>query len=189
MEWMLGPVSVERTDEALAQAAREGCRDSYAVLAHRYRALAYAYAVARLRSREDAEDLIQDAFVAAYRRLDQFRGRGCWGAWLMRIVRNLCTDAERRRRSRASEPMDEEWLDDAPGPDAQVLDSDTKVRVIRAVRQLPEQFRVPLVLHYWARLTYREVALALGLRESTAIGRVAVALRRLRRELAREEKP
>lgn len=175
----------EETDEALAAAARAGDATAFSLLVGRYRDLAYAYALARLRSREEAEDAVQDAFLLAYRRIGQFRATGAWGAWMMRIVRNACHDRDRRRRKH--EPIAEAWLDHAPTPEALALDESYRATLVRAVLALPESCRVPVVMHYWSRLTYRAIALALDLRESTVVGRVATGLRRLRREWAREE--
>jgi RNA polymerase sigma-70 factor (ECF subfamily) len=186
LEYTLAAMPLEASDEAMATLARGGDAEAYAALVGRYRDVAYAYALTRLRSRDDAEDVAQEAFIRAYGSLGQYRGGGSWGAWLMRIVRNLCTDAERRRRVRRAEPIPEEWLDARPGPEGATLAQDERARLLAAVEGLPEQFRLPLVLHYWARLTYRQVALALGIRESTAIGRVAVALRRLRKTFKQE---
>src|SRR5438045_3706318 len=80
------------TDEMLAAAAREGDQEAYSLLVARYRDVALAYACARLRHREEAEDAVQEAFVRAYMALGRFRVSECWGAWMMRILRNLCTD-------------------------------------------------------------------------------------------------
>jgi RNA polymerase sigma-70 factor, ECF subfamily len=188
MEAALASMSLEGSDEALALSARAGDRSAYAALVDRHREVVFSYACARLRNRDDAEDLTQEAFLRAYRSLEQYGGRGCWAAWLMRIVRNACTDADRKRRVRATEPVDDDWLDDAPTPELQALEEDGRRQLVRAVNSLPEQYRVPLVMHYWSRLTYRQIGLALGLRESTVVGRVAVALRRLRRKLPKEDR-
>src|SRR5687768_9580047 len=96
----------EGTDEALAAAAQRGDHAAYALLVARHREIAFAFSLARLRSREDAEDVVQEAFVHAYRSLRQYRHAGSWRAWLMRIVRNTCHDVARRKRTRPTESLD-----------------------------------------------------------------------------------
>src|SRR5262249_20233862 len=138
-----GPAQV--TDEALVAAARAGDCAAYSALVERYRDLAYAYAFARLRDRDEAEDVAQEAFVRAYVALDRFRMTGCWSAWLMRIVRNLCTDVLRKRRGRIGEPVEEDWLDDSPTPEMLALAGERRRELRRAVAELPEKYRLPLL--------------------------------------------
>jgi RNA polymerase sigma-70 factor (ECF subfamily) len=145
--------------------------------------VAYAYAYARLRDRDEAEDVAQEAFVRAYLALARFRASGCWSAWVMRILRNLCTDTLRRRRGRCAEPMDGDWLDDRPSPEMLAVAGESRRELRAAVAELPEKYRVPVMMHYGSGRTYREIALALGLPESTIVGRMAGALRRLRRRM------
>ena len=104
-------ISICVSDEMLASAAAGGNRQAFDALVDRYRDLAFAYAFARLNSREEAEDVVQEAFVRALVALNRFRADGSWGAWLMRIVRNRCHDCLRRRRVRVSIALDDTWLD------------------------------------------------------------------------------
>jgi RNA polymerase sigma-70 factor, ECF subfamily len=175
--------AVEITDEALVAAALDGDGEAYAALVERYRDVAFAYALARLRHRDEAEDAAQEAFVRAYQSLGGFRASGCWAAWVMRILRNLCTDIQRRDRGRVVEPLCGEWLDDSPTPEAIALDGERRRLLQQAVTDLPEKYRVPVLMHYGAGRTYREIALALGIPESTVVGRLAGALRKLRRRM------
>ncbi len=170
-------------DETLVAAARGGQREAYTILVERYRDVAFAYAFARLRSREEAEDLVQDTFVRAYSALDRFRLEGCWGAWVMRILRNLCHDALRRRRDRPVEPIPDEWLDAAPTPETTTIAGEWRQELRAAVEALPDKYRLVLLMHYGAGQKCREVALALELPESTVKGRLVSALRLLRRRL------
>ena len=178
----------ELTDEALAKAAQAGDTTAFATLAERYRVVAFAYANACLRNRDEAGDAVQEAFVRMYQSLARFRVSECWGAWMMRIVRNLCTDTLRRRR-RNRVPLDEvgELSAGGPSPEQFALASARTKELNRAIAALPDQYRIPLLMHYASGRTYREIALALGLPESTIGGRLAGALRRLRRRLQQEE--
>lgn len=170
-------------DETLVAAARSGDRTAYAVLVDRYRDIAFAYAYARFHNREEAEDIAQETFVRAYLALDQFRSNACWGAWVMRILRNLCHDRLRRQRVRQTEPLNVDWQDRAKTPEIQTLENEGRRELNCAIAELPDKYRVPLVMYYATRCTYRDIALALDLPESTVTGRLAGALRLLRRRL------
>jgi|SRR5579871_5699704 len=175
----------ETTDEALAAAAQTGDPAAFALLVARYREMAFAYAYARLRNREEAEDTAQEAFVRAFIALERFRTSECWGAWMMRILRNLCTDVL-RRRGRNCPLYDADGPDDMPSPEQFALAKERRQELKAAVAALPEKYRIPLLMHYASGRTYREVALALDLPESTIVGRMAGALRLLRRRLRQE---
>lgn len=177
----------QATDEALVAAARNGQREAYTILVERYRTVAYAYAFSRLRSCEEAEDVVQETFVRGYAALDRFRLGGCWGAWVMRILRNLCYDILRQRRDRPLEPIPEEWLDSAPTPEVTTLAGEQRQELRAAVDALPDKYRLVLLMHYGSGQKCREVALALGLPETTVKGRLVSALRLLRRRLNWEE--
>jgi RNA polymerase sigma-70 factor (ECF subfamily) len=176
----------EDTDELLASAARTGDSDAFAILVERYRDTAYAYAYAHVRFRDEAEDVVQEAFVRAFVGLPRMQSPRCWPAWLMRIVRNLCHDALRQHRSRQSEPLDEAWADDGPTPEMSMLARERVHEIRKAIDGLPEKFRVPLLMHYVSRRNIREIALALDVPETTIVGRLSTALQRLRRRLLYE---
>jgi RNA polymerase sigma-70 factor, ECF subfamily len=174
------------TDEALAEAARTGDRDAFSSLVARYRGLTFSYAYARLHNREEAEDVAQETFVRAYLALDRFRSSACWGAWVMQITRNLCSDLQRKRRARPAAQLDVDWIDTNPTPDVVALSNERRQEVSAAVAALPENLRIPIHMHFAARRTHREIAVALGVPESTVVGRIAAGMRRLRRRLCAE---
>ena len=179
-------MSADRPDEQLVNAARAGDRAAFSALFARDRDLVYAYAYARLLNREDAEDAMQETFIRAYQSLGRLRGPGAWQAWLMQITRNLCRDTLRRKRVRRTEPIDPEWLDGAPSPETLLVTEERRRELNVAVAALPEQYRVPLLMRFAAGRTRREIAVALGVPESTIIGRMARAMRLLRRQLGEE---
>ena len=179
----VGPMTLDGPSGALVAAAQAGDRAAFAALVGRYRDTVYAYALARLRDREEAEDVAQETFVRAYLGLAGLRGTDAWEAWVMRIARNLCHDALRRQRVRRTEPIDVDWLDGSPSPEMQALAGERRRELSQAVADLPETLRVPVLMHYASGRTYREIAAALGLPQSTVVGRIARALLQLRRRL------
>jgi RNA polymerase sigma-70 factor (ECF subfamily) len=178
----------EDADGTLVRAARAGDREAFSLLVARYRGVVFAYAYARLRSREEAEDLAQDAFTRAYLSLATLRGVQAWQPWLMRILRNLCRDQERRRRVRRTDPLDDEWLAGGATPEAAALDGEQRRELAGAISGLPESLRVPLVMHFVSRCTYPEIAVALDLPVTTVVGRCSRAVRALRKHLTEFER-
>jgi RNA polymerase sigma-70 factor (ECF subfamily) len=178
----------EISDEALAKAAQSGDREAFAVLVARHRDVVFAYAFARLQTREEAEDVAQEAFVRAYQALPRYRPNHAWGAYLMRTLRNLCHDALRRRRVRKTVAPRAESPDLSLTPEHRLLTDWERDKLRNAVGGLPDLYRVPLLMRYGAGRTYKEIAAAVGVPESTVAGRLAGALKLLRRTMEGESR-
>lgn len=177
----------ESSDEALVAAACAGDREAYTVLVGRHRNLVYGYLYARLRNREEAEDLTQEVFVRAYMALETFRRNSAWMPWMMRIARNLCFDALRSRRGRSWEPLSDDWLDGSPTPESRTLAAERRRQLDEALNALPEKYRTVLMMHYASALKAQEIAVALDLPETTVKGRIESGLRLVRKRLQRED--
>jgi RNA polymerase sigma-70 factor (ECF subfamily) len=182
-----GDMPEEASDEALVRAARDGDRGAFSLLIARHRELVFAYVFARLRDREEAEDIAQETFVRAYRSLGGLRRPGTWQSWLLQIARNLAHDSLRRGRVRRSAPLDETWPAHNPSPESDLLSAECRRELAAAVEGLPELYRVPVLMRFGSGCSRREIAVALGVPESTVIGRLAGAMERLRRELGAVE--
>lgn len=150
----------------------------------------------RICGERDADDLVQDTFLNAFRALDQLKDTANPRPWLFAIAHRACL---RRRRRRAGEPKRLEAFDELlPQPEATVPDfasfgtgpygnrlrAETRELVERAIAMLPEAFRVPLLLADIAELRLGEIAAILGLREATVKTRVHRARLKLRAVLA-----
>jgi len=179
-------MSLEMPSERLVVAAHAGDRAAFSALVDRYRDTVFAYAFARLRDRDEAEDVAQETFVRAYLSLGRLRRPSAWEAWMMRIARNLCNDCLRLKRSRPTEPLDVGWLDGGPSPEMLAIAGERQRELSEAMAGLHEKYRIRLMMHYASRRTYREIAAALGVPPSTVVGRIAGALRLLRRRLGVE---
>jgi RNA polymerase sigma-70 factor (ECF subfamily) len=175
-------------DELLAVAAREGDRGAYTRLVDKYRDLVIAFAFSRLHDREEAEDVAQDCFVRAYANLSSYNPNRPWVAWLMTIARNACHDRLRRKRVRNHIELNENLESGTPGPERSVLEDMDKERLISDVMTLPDAQRMPLLMHYAGGCTYHEIATALDIPYSTVVGRLAGALRSLRRKMGADSR-
>lgn len=156
------------SDDDLAARASGGVPEALTVLVERYRGRVFAFSLAMLRDRDDAEDAVQETFVRAFAALDTYRGRGQFRAWLFRIAGNHCRDRlkahSRRNRSLEEPEMDRLLTDDGKGAERFVL----RAAVFDAVVSLPVTYRAPVVLHYMEGMSVAETAAALG-RSSTAV--------------------
>ena len=139
------------------------------------------------RDGQEAEEIVQEAFVRALRFFSGYRG-GDVKAWLLAIVRNTCHDRMRRERPGGlTTEFDEEvhGVDrDEPGPEAAMLIAENSQAVSRALEELPLEFREALVLREIEGLSYKEIAGVTGLPIGTVMSRLARARRRMQAQLA-----
>lgn len=159
-----------------------GDRSAFSQLVERYTGIVYNQAYRMLNNAQDAEDAVQEIFLKAYTRLESFDSSRRFVAWLLTIGSNHCIDRIRRQR--------QVWLtlDDVafwlPGPEAgperSALERERREIVQQALQQLPEHYRLIMVLRYWHDLAYSEIADLTGLTEST----VKTRLHRGRKMLA-----
>jgi RNA polymerase sigma-70 factor (ECF subfamily) len=178
-----------RSDElALVERCRQGDLLAFEEVYRAHAGRLYSVACRMLGNRADAEDLLQEIFLAAHRKLDTFRGESALGTWLYRLATNLCLDYLRSRTGRAIQVTDsledEPWLFDAASrglADRTV----TKMDLERAMAQLPEGCRAAFVLHDVEGLEHREVGEILGIAEGTSKSQVHKARLKLRSLLSR----
>jgi RNA polymerase sigma-70 factor (ECF subfamily) len=149
--------------------------------------VALATALRVVRDHAEAEDVVHDAFVAVWRKIDRFDAeRGSLRAWLMTVVRNRAIDRVRARRN----PMGVDEADElsllrtGPNPTWEDALSRTAASEVQAAMQtLPEEQRRAVELAYFEGYTYREVAELTGVPHGTATGRLRLALLKLRESL------
>jgi RNA polymerase sigma-70 factor (ECF subfamily) len=170
-------------DAALVERCRQGDLSAFEEIYAAHAGRLYSLACRMIGNRADAEDLLQDIFLAAHRKLDGFRGESALGTWLYRLAVNHCLDYLRSRAARTNQlttPLDEEFgLDDA-GSRRLAERTVTKMDLERALVRLPEGCRAAFVLHDVQGLEHREVADVLGIAEGTSKSQVHKARLRLR---------
>ena len=147
-----------------------------------------AYNLARWLSRSsvDAEDIVQDAMLRAYRAFDGFRG-GDAKPWLLAIVRNCCRNAHANTRRRGHQPLPDNDADaivtDGPDPEEHALRSGEKRKLNEAIALLPNEFREVLILREMEEMSYREIAESTGAPIGTVMSRLARARAMLKERL------
>ncbi|MBL8946631.1 MAG: sigma-70 family RNA polymerase sigma factor [Myxococcales bacterium] len=169
------------SDEELLTACRAGSPVAFGKLVDRYRQLVCAVTYARTGDVALSEDLAQDAFVAAWHRLETLRDAGRFRAWLCTIARNLSRNA---RRDRAREIVTADPPEVASEPETDALERQgEEATVWRALATMPEHYREPLVLFYREGRSAAEIAAALGLSVSATEQRLSRGRRRLRQHV------
>lgn len=166
--------------------ARAGDQDAYAVLVTRHSAAAHR-AAALFGAGADTADVVQDAFVKAYRSLDRFHDGAPFRPWLLRIVINETKNLVRGRTRRIALHRRSADMGDValvPDPADEAVATERRSLLLRALQQLREEERMVVVCRYLLELGERETADALGLPVGTVKSRGARALARLRAELA-----
>ncbi len=187
------PTAASQTpsDGEIVERAKQGDREAFGVLVHRYQGRAYRLALRVLRDEEQARDAVQDSFLKAYRSIDRFEGRSSFYTWLYRLVMNRCIDQKRRdklKSDRHVEWEEERMQDAAPGagaaptggPDDDLYRAQLRKRMAEAIRGLPEDARRTFELREVDGLDYAEIAAALRIPKGTVMSRLHYARRRLR---------
>lgn len=120
------------------------------------------------RSEEDAEDVLQEAFISAFRNLENYRGEATFGAWLKRIVVNKALNALNKRKHESIPDDDEQWdvaEDESP---AEYREDLTVERVKQGIQKLPDGYRTVLSLYLLEGYDHQEIGEILGISESTS---------------------
>ena len=177
-------------DQALLARIAAGDTAALAALYDAYASLAYGLALRILRDRQTAEEVVQDAFMAVWRRAASYRPeRGEVRSWLLSVVHHRAIDRVRGRRASSAE-VD---LADAPelADRADVWDEAwgglERDVIVAAVNELPDEQRRAIELAFFAGLTHVEVAQKLGEPLGTVKGRIRLGLLKLRTVLQGQE--
>jgi RNA polymerase sigma-70 factor (ECF subfamily) len=183
-------------DEELVARATAGDLESFNQLVMRWERPIYALAYRTLGREEDARDVVQDAFLRAFRGLKGFKGEAKFSSWLYRITLNLCRDWMRRERRAplVQVPEGDDLIDLAeqmPSPDESVEDlvarREMSQAVALAMAELPDEQRTAILLKEYQGLTFQEIAEMLDCPLSTVKTRLYQGLSVLRRRLERRQ--
>ena len=163
-------------DEDLVRRYLEGDPQAFTALVERHQTRVFNVALRVLGDREDAHDATQDAFLSMLRKLSQFRGDSAFTTWLHRVTVNACYDILRKRRRtpmlRIVTDEDDPMPDlGPPSPDHADATADT-IDVARALREIPDDYRIVLVLADVQDLAYEEIARVLDVPIGTVKSRV-----------------
>lgn len=180
---------VEPDDEiGWVAASRQGDHEAFQALIRRHQKMIHALTYRMTGSLADAEDLAQETFLAAYRKLDSFRQEARFSSWLCQIATNLCLNwhqsRQRREKLHRTWAVETESAVDGNGPG---LEGDSVTRVQGALLKLDPKQRAAIVLTVYEGLNHAEAARVLGCSETTVSWRIFSARQKLRRWLRPQE--
>jgi RNA polymerase sigma-70 factor, ECF subfamily len=170
--------------ERLVEAAKDGDPEAFGALFDHFYGPVYRYVAARVGRPSDAEDLAQLVFVKALEALPRYELRGVpFGGWLFRLARNVVIDHVRTRREHVTLDIIVHQSAEDDGPDELAALRQDMDSVAFALRRLTPEQREAIQLRFFAGLSAREAAIAMGRQEGTVRGLQFRAIAALRREL------
>ena len=176
------------TEAATVELAKGGDLEAFHRLVAHYSEPLYRLAYRITRSREDAEDAVQDAFIKAYERLDGFESRSAFGTWIYRVATNCCLDLlrKRSRRDDKTEGLDTHeyrLADSEPDPERHTVSRQIEGRLEEAMAELTEIERAAFVLRHYEGRSTAEIGEVLGVKPNAAKQTVFRAVRKIRTAL------
>ena len=175
--------NVRAADLELARRCRQGDAAAFEELYRTHAGRLYNLVLRMAGSVQEAEDLLQEVFLQAHRKLGGFRGDSSLGTWLYRLAVNLCLDFLRGRQARMSrwtDSLDEEGAAEPAAAAPVVPTAVSRVDLERAISSLPPGCRAAFVLHDVEGFEHHEVASMLGVSEGTSKSQVHKARLKLR---------
>lgn len=169
---------------AIAQ-AKKGDADAFAFLVETYETSVYRLALRMCGNAHDAEEVAQEAFVAAWKGLPAFRGESKFSSWLYQLTTNAAIDFLRReKRHRAATPIEDEPEPATPDTPQQALEeSEVRQALQQALDSLTPEHRQIFLLRQMRQLSYEEIGRLLGLEAGTVKSRLSRAKKQLRQIL------
>ena len=176
------------TDADAVALARGGDSEAFRALVERHSRAVYRLAHRMTGSPHDAEDVVQETFLKAYRQLGRFESRANFGTWLHRIAVNCSIDLIRGRKHQEAghDASDLETLDTVdesrvdPSPERLMLSTEVKEQVTRAMDGLTPMERAAFVLRHFEGQSIEEISRALGLKANAAKHSIFRAVRKMR---------
>src|SRR5215472_7639396 len=182
----------EAVDSAAVLArARQGDEEAFRVLVEQHSRSVFRLAYRMTGNEQDAEDMVQESFLRAYKQLGRFESRANFGTWIYRITANCCVDLMRARQARHDQSRRED-LDaagqmpagDGPGPERMAESAEIEHHVQTALETLSPLERAAFTLRHCEGRSIDEISTVLGLGTSAAKHSVFRAVRKLRVALA-----
>jgi RNA polymerase sigma-70 factor (ECF subfamily) len=183
----------EISEQTIIEQARRGSVDAFNMLVLRYQDAVYTLAYRMMGDPAAADDAAQEAFIAAYRKLDSYRG-GSFKSWLLRITANLCLDELRRFKRRRTDYLDdlvpEDSADELPLPSSETLPEEAAEQreladaIQNCINGLTSEHRAVLIMSDVEGFAYGEIAAALSTQVGTVKSRLSRARLAMRRCLA-----
>jgi RNA polymerase sigma-70 factor (ECF subfamily) len=173
---------MEDSDLAAIARAQAGDRDGFRALVERHSRIVFRLAYRMTGNQDDADDVVQETFLRAYRQLAGFEGRCSFSSWIYRIAANCALDLMRSRR-RLETDLAATLPSADPSPDRMVFSDEVRARLEQAMGLLTAQERAAFVLRHYEGLSSEQLGETLGIAPGAAKQAVFRAVQKLRRAL------
>ncbi|HXS93799.1 MAG TPA: sigma-70 family RNA polymerase sigma factor [Candidatus Limnocylindrales bacterium] len=178
---------MEFTDAVAVGKARAGDADAFRVLVERHSRSLFRLAYRMTGNQQDAEDVVQESFMRAYKQLHKFDERASFGTWLYRIAANCSLDLVRSRKRRGDDDTPPEVVETKatadPNPERIALSTEVRERLAAAMEDLSATERTAFVLRHFEGMCMEEVGRVLECQPGAAKHSVFRAVQKLRRAL------
>lgn len=174
---------MELSDEAAVLAVRAGNRDEFRVLVEKYSRAVFRLGYRMTGNQQDAEDVVQEAFLRAFKQLNRYESRSSFSTWLYRIAANYSLDLIRARRS-TDAVEDVVLTEPTAGPERLLESVQVQETLDMALGSLTQQERTAFVLRHYEGLSIEEISGTLGINNNAAKHSVFRAVQKLRKALA-----
>jgi RNA polymerase sigma-70 factor (ECF subfamily) len=181
---------MEMSDRGAVAAVRAGDRDAFRLLVEKHSRSIFKLAFRMTHNEQDAEEVVQETFLRAYRKLGDFESRADFGTWLYRIAANCSYDLLGRRKRHAGDtPLENEEGDEiplpsgAPNPERIALSGELRAKLAIAMDELTPIERSAFVLRHFEGQSIEEIGKALDLKANATKNSIYRAVQKLRRTL------
>jgi RNA polymerase sigma-70 factor (ECF subfamily) len=174
----------EADDQKIVTRIVSGQKEFFRVLVRRHEQAVYGMGLSFFRNTDDAADFTQEVFLKAYFSLSRFEGRARFSTWLYKIAYNTAVNGVSRRKEYRSLAEEEGTPDRGATPEYAMLRLAAKEAVTRAVKELPEKYRICVDLFFFYDRSYQEIAVITGYPVNTIKSHVFRAKKLLREKLA-----
>ena len=174
---------MEDSDALAIARAKQGDSDGFRSLVERHSRSVFRLAYRMTGNESDAEDIVQETFLRAYKQLNRYESRSSFSTWLYRIASNCSVDLLRSRKVRQPVEVPETLATNDPEPDRMVFSSQVQQKVAEAMNELSGQERTAFVLRHFEGLSIEEISTALGVGGNAAKHAIFRAVQKLRRTL------
>jgi RNA polymerase sigma factor (sigma-70 family) len=164
-----------------------GDKQAYSHIINKYKNRLYATILRMTKNPQDAQDLVQDAFIKVYRNLDKYDASGSFSSWLYRVSINHCMDEFRKKRySTVQVEIDETKVVNREHPEVVFLKKEKSRQLERLISTLPEDERLIILLRYINEISYEEIGEMIDVPLSTVRNKLHRAKKKMRETVKRE---
>ncbi|SEM54232.1 RNA polymerase sigma-70 factor, ECF subfamily [Mesobacillus persicus] len=164
-----------------------GNKQAYAQIINKYKNQLYATILRMTKNPQDAQDLVQEAFIKVYHQLGKYEGKGTFSSWIYRVAINHCMDEFRKKRYKMQQlEISEDQVVNSNHPEVIFMKKEKNRQLEKLIGTLPEEERIIILLRYVNELSYSEISELVEVPVSSVRNKLHRAKKKLRETIKRE---